>query len=168
MGEEGDPPLNRKETGGSTSGGMTANNQQLQGQDMVTFMSQQMEEQRKMFREEQARAEERWTKMMGQQQAQHAKELKEMKEMAGTSTRQQVVVSTERHNTPVLNVDDLFDVYKTAVQCWEKAVKDNVPAKKRAAMLLNNLPDGNDRLGGIKAIMERNMPLLLEMLPCAL
>ena len=56
MGEEGDPPLNRKETGGSTSGGMTADNQQLQGQDMVAFMFQQMEEQRKMFRKEQARA----------------------------------------------------------------------------------------------------------------
>ena len=75
-----DPPLNRKETEGLTGGGLTANNQQLQGQDMVTFLSQQMEEQRKMFREEQARAEKRWTDMMGQQQAQHAKELKEMRE----------------------------------------------------------------------------------------
>ena len=129
MGEEEDPPLNRKETGGSTSGGMMADNQQMQGQDMVTFMSQQMEEQRKMFRKEQARAEERWTQMMSQQQVQHARELREMKEIAGTNSRQQVVVSTERHNTPVLNVDDLYDVYKTAVQCWEKAVKDTVPAK---------------------------------------
>ena len=63
-------------------------------------------------------------------------ELREMKELAGTSGRQQVVVSTERHNTPVLNVDDLFDVYKTAVQCWEKAVKDTVPKKKRAGAML--------------------------------
>ena len=62
MGGEDDPPLTRKETEGSTSGTMTDNNQQLQDQDMdmVTFMSQGMEEQRK---------------------AQHAMEMTEKKEM---------------------------------------------------------------------------------------
>ena len=62
MGGEDDPPLTRKETEGSTSGTMTDNNQQLQDQDMdmVTFMSQGMEEQRK---------------------AQHAMEITEKKEM---------------------------------------------------------------------------------------
>ena len=102
MGGEDDPPLTRKETEGRTSGVMMDNNQQLQDLDMVTFLLQQMEEERKIFQEEQAWADERWTKRKGQQQAQHAGE---MKELAGNHTKQQVVVRSERHNTPGWSVE---------------------------------------------------------------